>query len=182
MSFISAASCFFRLVEYNLDLNKFFEEEQNALTRSSEPVGDLRLTRSIGTDGAFESGQRRLTDGAFVMESNDGRSRLNEMKDKVKEEEDEYMMCTIACKYGQLECLQVLHKNGFRWNDLAANLAASYGRLDCLRYLHENGYVLNMDARAAAYANNRQECLQYLIDHGCPWIEGYISVMFDLFI
>jgi hypothetical protein len=107
---------------------------------------------------------------------------LNEMKDQVKEEEDEYMMCTIACKYGQLECLQVLHKNGFRWNDLAANLAASYGRLDCLRYLHENGYVLNMDARAAAYANNRQECLQYLIDHGCPWIEGYISVMFDLFI
>jgi hypothetical protein len=39
-----------------------------------------KLTRSIGTDGAFESttksGRRRLTDGAFLMESNDERRRL----------------------------------------------------------------------------------------------------------
>ncbi len=95
MSFISAASCFFRLVEYNLDLNKFFEEEQNALTRSSEPVGDLRLTRSIGTDGAFESGQRRLTDGASLMKSKDvtfsgslNRRLRREEQDKIKHLEE----------------------------------------------------------------------------------------------
>jgi len=59
---------------------------EHGLTRSIEPVGDLRLTRSIGTDGAFlmkSNGAfgspldcRRLTDGAFLMQSNDGRRRL----------------------------------------------------------------------------------------------------------
>jgi len=96
-----------------------------------------------------------------------------------KEEEEIGYMCALACKYGHVECLQVLHKNGFPWNDLAASLAASYGKLDCLRYMHENGYILCMDVRAAAFMNNQQECLQYVIDHGCPWIEGYISVLYD---
>jgi hypothetical protein len=106
MSFLSAASCFFRLVEHNLDLNKFFEEEQNALTRSIEPSRDLRLTRSIEpsrdlrlTRSIEPSRDLRSTDGASLMKSKDGRKSLRqkEHKDKIKHLE-EMSKNAISCQ------------------------------------------------------------------------------------
>ena len=43
-----------------------------------------------------------------------------------------------AARFGHLEVLKYLRKNGWPWNTTACTFAVSDGHLEVLKYLHEN--------------------------------------------
>lgn len=46
-----------------------------------------------------------------------------------------YNLCDIAAKYGNLDCLQFLHENGYSWNYETLNLAEYYNHIHCFEYI-----------------------------------------------
>ena len=77
---------------------------------------------------------------------------------------------SAAAEVGQLECLQILHRNGHVWDSSACTLATTGGHLDCLRYLHENGCPWSIpDMHSVVTRYNQLPCLKYMIEQGVPW-------------
>ena len=46
-----------------------------------------------------------------------------------------YNLCDIAVKYGNIDCLQFLHENGYSWNYETLNLAEYYNHIHCFEYI-----------------------------------------------
>jgi Ankyrin repeats (3 copies) len=80
-------------------------------------------------------------------------------------------VCGFAAKTGQLEYLQYLHDNGYRWDKYLCANAVAYGHIECLRYLHKNGCPWDKWTCLNAAKNGQLECLRYLHVNGCPWDE-----------
>jgi hypothetical protein len=104
----------------------------------------------------------------------------------------------IAAKCGNIECLQYLHDNGYKWNsytipyaaaggqlecikylrqqkcpdcrftELAIQGAAIGGHLACIQYLYEHGYSVGTDAIIGAAREGHLNCVQWLYENGCP--------------
>lgn len=86
-----------------------------------------------------------------------------------------------AAGYGQLECLQLLHKyrqqteRGRVIHPPVCLEAARNGHLDCLMFAHEVHYFWGENVCAEAAANGHLDCLIYLREHGCPWSEDVMQ-------
>ena len=77
-------------------------------------------------------------------------------------------LCKLAAEHGQLECLQWVHTNGYRWASEVCEAAAENGHLPCLKYAHENGCMWDNDILISALKHNNRDCFFYAYTNDCP--------------
>ena len=99
-------------------------------------------------------------------------NKIIKMKNKIEETNiyQNYNICYIIAKYGDLECLKYAHENGCPW-EYTYHTAAENGHLDCLKYAHENGCTWDEDTCSSAASNGHLDCLKYAHENGCTWDE-----------
>ena len=68
-----------------------------------------------------------------------------------------------------MQGLEFLKSQGFKFTSDACVKAAEHGFIDKLKYLHENG--ADWDSRTCQYSKNL-ECLKYAHENGCSWTSG----------
>jgi len=76
--------------------------------------------------------------------------------------------CRLACKYGALDMLRVLHEYGVTIDQKCTNTAAKAGHLDVLKFLHEVNCAWDEDTTTEAAQAGQLDCLRYAIEHDCP--------------
>lgn len=79
---------------------------------------------------------------------------------------DDECICSVAAQCGHLPCLQWAHEHDYDWNNWTCNLAAQYGHLDCLQYAIENGCARNHGALYNASSVGHLQCVKYLVHKG----------------
>ena len=86
--------------------------------------------------------------------------------------EDTHDLAIDLITVDNLECLEILHTHGLELSYELLELSAKYGSLDCMKYLHKNGCLIdeNICHKAIFYANcsNDLKMLYYLIVYKCP--------------
>ncbi len=127
-------------------------------------TGGIGLTRLIW-QSFVKNGNLKCMEFYSEAESK-GYRHIDDPSDDILEPIDS---TEIAAKYGQLECLKYLHKNGYLWCGRTTTEAASNGHLDCLKYAYENGCIWGIIHSAIAAAKNGHvECLRYLHEKNAP--------------
>lgn len=76
---------------------------------------------------------------------------------------------------GHLECVKVLHENGFEMSRKLCEQAASVGSLECLKYAHEKGCPWDAETCIQAVMADSLDCLQYAHRNGCSLDEGIVE-------
>ena len=79
--------------------------------------------------------------------------------------------CSIAAKFGSVDCLIALRSAGYACADDICTVAASAGKVNVLIYLYAEGIFAGKEAITAAGENNRYSCLELLYENDCPWDE-----------
>jgi hypothetical protein len=80
-----------------------------------------------------------------------------------------FQACNTAAKYGKLDIIKWLRKNGFVWNVHTSEYAASSGDLETLKWILENGCPYDWTTCAGAASSGNIEILQWATAYGCPW-------------
>ena len=79
--------------------------------------------------------------------------------------------CSIAAKFGSVDCLMALRSAGCECTDDICTVAASAGKANVLVYLYAESIIAGTEAITAAAENNRFSCLELLYENDCPWDE-----------
>ena len=74
-------------------------------------------------------------------------------------------VCSLACEFGQLECLKYLHNIGCNWNMRVGELAVKNRHFDCFKYAHENGCPMSKKIVYIAVGNGDYGIMKYAIDN-----------------
>lgn len=77
-------------------------------------------------------------------------------------------LCSVAAKYGNLDCLKYAYEIGCKL-DSTVSMYAAKTDLKCLKYVHEMGCEWDVLTTSNAAKNGNIETLRYAHMNGCEW-------------
>lgn len=87
----------------------------------------------------------------------------------------EFSSIAIAAENNHIECIRAMREMGCGWDLLAITFAAQNGYIECVRVLKELGCQWEPFITAFAAENNQIECIRELARMGCRWDNLTIS-------
>lgn len=142
------------------------------------PAGELliQIARHGSVAALINVGRKSLLNRNLAAEAaRYGNSKTLEYLIKTQYQ-DLDIVCEIAARHGQLDCLKYAHKNGVELGD-SWHEAMTGGHLDCLKYIIENDGRTKIEPFECTITDKQFECLKYAIEAGYDYKRLNLSIV-----